>query len=197
MTKRITSFALLLVLSAAMLGLGFTSTSVNPTLQYQPDWLASGEWWRLLSAHIAHLNLTHAALNTAALWLLMAWLGEQYRTWEWLLVGTATGLGISLALWAFSPQISYYVGLSGVLHGLWLYGAAPLCRKGSMLGWLAAVGLIGKLTWEQLYPASSQGTESLINGKVITVAHLYGAIGGVVLFGMRELIGASAKRCAR
>ncbi|MDO6750108.1 rhomboid family intramembrane serine protease, partial [Gilvimarinus sp. 1_MG-2023] len=76
--------------------------------------------------HIAHLNLTHAALNMAALWLIVFNLGEQYRTREWLFAGWVISVGISLGLWLWRPDLSDYVGLTGTLHGLLLYGLAPL-----------------------------------------------------------------------
>lgn len=171
----------LLTTSLALLALGTASELVNPLLQYQPDWASSGQFWRLISAHFVHLNLTHTALNLAALWLMMLWLGEQHSILEWILAATLISLTISLGLWLWRPDIDYYVGLSGTLHGLLIYGLAPLCRVKSITAWLVIAAVGGKLIREHICPGASLGTEQLIAGRVITEAHLLGAIGGVVV----------------
>ncbi|MDO3386595.1 rhombosortase [Gilvimarinus sp. SDUM040013] len=179
------SMVLAVLATLALLALGAASEQVNPWLQYQPNGTTGGELWRLLTAHIAHLNLTHAALNLAALWLILLWLGEQYHAWEWWLAGTFISVCISISLWYWNPELGYYVGLSGTLHGLLIYGLAPLCLQKSLSAWLALLVIGGKIITEQLYPASSQHTAELINGAVITDAHLYGAAWGAAAVAIR------------
>ncbi|HEX8784094.1 MAG TPA: hypothetical protein VF764_12020, partial [Steroidobacteraceae bacterium] len=41
-------------------------------LRYERSALADGEWWRLLSAHVVHLDLRHALLNVVGLALVWA-----------------------------------------------------------------------------------------------------------------------------
>ena len=41
-------------------------------LRYDRAALAAGQWWRLLTAHVVHLGLEHAALNSLGLVLMWA-----------------------------------------------------------------------------------------------------------------------------
>ncbi|MDO6569828.1 MULTISPECIES: rhombosortase [unclassified Gilvimarinus] len=185
MNSRLYFYLAAFIATVAVLGLGYASDRVNADWQYQPDWAVSGEYWRLISGHIAHLNLTHAALNMAALWLIVFNLGEQYRTREWLFAGLVISVGISLGLWLWRPDLSDYVGLSGTLHGLLLYGLAPLCQAKSKLAWLALAAVGGKLALEQLAPNTNISTQELIGGNVITDAHLLGAMIGALFYAAR------------
>jgi len=74
------------------------------------------------------------------------------------------------------PQLLWYVGLSGVLHGALAAGGVAWWRYESkpMAALLSAI-FFGKLTWEQW-----QGALRLSGGLPVVVdAHLYGACGGV------------------
>jgi hypothetical protein len=88
----------------------------------------------------------------------------------------------SAGFWYLSRNMLWYVGLSGVLHGLIIAGAIRGLRQlpGESAVILAAV--IGKLTWEQL-AGPLPGSESVSGGNVIVNAHLYGAIGGAIAAG--------------
>src|ERR1044071_4813538 len=51
---------------------------VRNALSYQRTALASGEWWRLLSAHFVHLDAGHATLNGLGLVLMWALFARDY-----------------------------------------------------------------------------------------------------------------------
>jgi hypothetical protein len=76
----------------------------------------------------------------------------------------------------YEPQLDWYVGYSGVLHGILAAGAIAWWKRGpaAMALALSAV-LIGKLAWEQW-----QGALPFTPGPVVTASHLYGAAGGVL-----------------
>ena len=69
--------------------------------------------------------------------------------------------------------------LSGVLHGLLIYGGVREIRVYPASGYAFLFILVGKLIWEMLYGVVP-GSENLIAGRVVTDAHLYGAIGGAL-----------------
>src|SRR5688572_31528312 len=48
-------------------------------LRYERIALAAGEWWRLLSAHVVHLDLEHAVLNALGLVLMWALFAREDR----------------------------------------------------------------------------------------------------------------------
>lgn len=168
----------MLALAAVFVLLGALAADVNPWLQYDRAALASGQAWRLGTAHLAHLGLAHAVLNAAA-WILVWRIGRGILSggqWGWLLAGSAAA--VNAGLYLFSPDVAWYVGASGMLHGAFA-GMAWLAARGTapqfgriLLGLLAA-----KLIWEQV-SGSAIGTPVPGIAPVVTSAHFYGAIGG-------------------
>ena len=154
--------------------------SVKLTLEYNRLAIAEGELWRLISGHLLHSNLAHLLLNLAGLLVIMLLYApfSKRLAFGWQLV--ILSLGISIGLWLFASQITHYVGLSGVLHGILCYGAVLDIRQGHRSGWLILLGLFGKLVYEHYYgPDVELG--ALIAAEVAIEAHLYGAIVGLLL----------------
>jgi rhomboid family GlyGly-CTERM serine protease len=151
-------------------------------LKYDRLAIADGQFWRLLTGHLTHLGLSHLALNMAGLLLVWLLVGRYYRPGEWLVIFLMSAGVASAGFWYLSRNMLWYVGLSGVLHGLIIAGAIRGLRQlpGESAVILAAV--IGKLTWEQL-AGPLPGSESVSGGNVIVNAHLYGAIGGAIAAG--------------
>ena len=139
--------------------------------------LEVGEYWRLVTGHLVHGNAMHTALNLAGLALIAALFPKHYSLSGWLLVIGLSLIAIDLGFVWNEPQLEWYVGLSGLLHGALAAGAIAWWRyesRGLALA-LTAV-LICKLGWEQ-----SQGALPFSGDmRVIVDAHLYGACGGVV-----------------
>jgi len=71
------------------------------------------------------------------------------------------------------------VGLSGVLHGLFIYGAIREMRFYPVSGYILLLLLTGKLFWEYMNGALP-GSEQMTGGRVLVEAHLYGAVAGLV-----------------
>ena len=138
------------------------------------------QWWRLLSAHMVHLNVAHAVMNVIALCLVLALVGAAITTPGWWFVYYAIALVISLALYQLEPQLVRYVGASGVIHGLVAYGAMLRLGTHKIESSVLLVGLAAKLLYESRAGAVS-GSETLIGAPVITEAHLYGAVAGGAL----------------
>ncbi len=99
---------------------------------------------------------------------------------QWLLALTSGSILTSLMLLTFSPELMWYVGLSGVLHGLLIVTAIMQIRSGQRTGWIILIFVIGKVTWEQ-WAGPSLSLEESIGGNVIINAHLYGAIAGALV----------------
>jgi membrane associated rhomboid family serine protease len=65
------------------------------------------------------------------------------------------------------------------LHGLFIYGAMRETRFYPASGYALLALLTAKLIWE-LMNGPLPGSEELTSGRVITDAHFYGAVGGLV-----------------
>jgi len=144
-------------------------------LRYERSGIAQGQLWRLLSAHWVHLNLRHALLNIAGLALLWALFARDFSPRQWLLILAAAVIAIDAGLWFMDSTVEWYVGSSGVLHGILAAGTLAHLRRGEPDGWVLAGILAAKLLYEQrVGPLPFSGTR-----EVVVDAHLYGVIGGL------------------
>jgi rhomboid family GlyGly-CTERM serine protease len=146
-------------------------------LQYQRSALQKGEWWRLLTAHCVHLNATHLAFNLAGLVLLWALFARCFTARQWLGIVLCVMLGVDTGLWFASPAVAWYVGASGVLHGVWSAGAWKQWQWPAPLTGLPLAVLLLKLLYEHFV-----GTSAVISSvPVVLDAHVYGAVAGLIL----------------
>lgn len=177
----------LLLTCAVILALAATGGPGRRLLEYERGALAAGEWWRLASAHLVHLDLRHAVLNCAGLALMWALFARDYTVRQWLAVLAGSAAAIDAGLWFWSSTVQWYVGSSGVLHGVMAAGTLAHLRRREPDGWLLAAFLVAKLAWEQgvgPLPLSGLGPE------VVVDAHLYGVAGGIA-------VAALLRPCAR
>jgi rhomboid family GlyGly-CTERM serine protease len=158
---------LILLLLGVVLGLG---DSVGALLRYDRSAIAAGGWWRLLTAHIVHLDLHHLILNELGLVLVWALFAGDFGGDEWCAIVLSGALAISCGLWWLSPRVSWYVGASGVLHTVMAAGAAKHLAMRRWDRWILSLGLCVKLAWEQW---GGHGAPL-----VVVDAHLYGAASG-------------------
>ncbi len=160
---------ILLVLDA-VLALG---DNVSQLLRYDRGAIAAGGWWRLLTAHIVHLDVHHLILNELGLVLVWSLFARDYDAVEWCAIVLSGALAISSGLWWLSPRVGWYVGASGVLHTVMGAGVAKHLAERSWDRWILAVGLCAKLAWEQWGgPAAPL---------IVVDAHLYGATCGFIV----------------
>ena len=147
---------------------------------YDRAGLANGQVWRLITAHLVHLGWAHLWPNLLALLLISGLLEEFLSPFEWAVASLVTGFAISAGLYLFQPDTHWYVGLSGVLHGLVACGAIVMIRARAVgLGVGLGLGLTLKLLWEVVYGPVPL-TAASVGGAVVVAAHLYGAIAGAL-----------------
>ncbi len=158
---------LILVVLGAVLGLG---DSVNALLRYDRSAIGAGGWWRLLTAHIVHLDAHHLILNELGLVLMWSLFAQDYDPVEWCAIVLAGALAISSGLWWLSPRVTWYVGASGVLHTVMAAGIAKHLAECVWDRWILLVGLCAKLAWEQWSGHAAP--------LIVVDAHLYGAASG-------------------
>ncbi|MGV8960216.1 MAG: rhombosortase [Stenotrophomonas sp.] len=133
--------------------------------------VAQGQWWRLWSGHLLHLDIYHALVNLAALAVILVLALRQRMLGS---VAAAALLGmpmLSLSLLQLDPALQWYAGLSGLLHGLLVI---VLLRRGDPIAWVLLVLMALKLVHEWRYGSTWDGFA------VITLAHRLGAAWGVV-----------------
>ena len=148
-------------------------------LRYDRDAIAGGELWRLVSGHFVHLGLSHWVYNAVGLSLIWFLVGQFLRSSQWLLVTCVSILCIDAGFWILEPQLQWYVGLSGVQHGFLVAGIVAGYRERRIEMAVLGAVIFGKLIYEQLV-GPMPGSEFSSGGAVVTAAHLYGAIGGLI-----------------
>lgn len=192
MTQRpVKSVPVTLVLILGMAALGALCTGVPAladALIYRRDAVLSGQAWRLVTAMWVHLSWTHWLANSMAMAGLVL-LGTAAALPVRQLVGTVLicGVAVTAALLRV-PEVAWYAGLSGALHGvaLWLgivlatrAGEPTIAQHWRWLGVLMCGGVLVKLWLEHSWLSPLVHDPDWGFG-VARIAHALGAISGAV-----------------
>jgi rhomboid family GlyGly-CTERM serine protease len=149
-------------------------------LDYNREMILDGEYWRLITGNFNHTNIYHLLLNIAGLTVIAGLHHTYFSSKAFISLIVYLSITIGLCILWLSPETLLYVGLSGVLHGLLIVGAIIDVGKKHYSGYLLIIGVIGKVVSEQLFQSPTQVSE-LIEATVLTEAHLYGLIAGIVI----------------
>ena len=151
--------------------------ALGVALEYRRDPLTH-EWWRAITAHLVHTGWRHLLLDLAGLWLI-ALVFRRYFSFGWLLGGCLwLGVTISLGLFLGQPSVEWYRGLSGILHGLLVWGLLRMLPDAKWLSSLALAALAAKLVADGF----TLPRNDWIGAPVVTAAHVYGALGGASFY---------------
>lgn len=164
-----------LLLMALLLLTELGGVPVRALLGFDRTAIEAGQWWRLLTANFVHLGWYHWFLNELGLVVLVLLCPERIRVLTLLARVAFMGILMSLCLYGFTPGLSRYVGMSGVIHGLFVLGLLPQVRQRDLVSMGCLAFLIGKLVFEQIAGAPLSD-ESAIGGHVVTESHLFGAL---------------------
>ena len=148
-------------------------------LRYDRPAIGGGEILRLISGHAVHLGFAHYLLNVAGLLVVWYLVGEAFSTRAWAAIIITSIATMDAGFWFLMPTLGWYVGLSGLLHGLLAAGISGIWRTRRFEALVLAVLILAKLVYESLI-GPLPGSEGTAGGDVLTEAHLLGAIGGCV-----------------
>jgi rhomboid family GlyGly-CTERM serine protease len=177
---RAADWALPAVLLLALLAVGVAGSDARLALRYERESVLQGEVWRLLTGHLVHADVSHLIWNLLGTLLIWALFAGEFTTAGWIAVMLASTAAIDLGFLALEPGLAWYVGLSGVLHGLMAAGlVAALSRRRDALTVTVALLFVAKLAWEHLQGPLPFTAETLAV-PVVHEAHSYGAIGGAL-----------------
>jgi rhomboid family GlyGly-CTERM serine protease len=162
-----------------IVGLSLAAFAAPGAFELTREGLLRGEYWRLLTGHLAHYSPYHFLVDGATL-LVLGWLYEKSLgpgRWALLLLGAAGA--VSAAFLSMEPHLSAYRGLSGVDCAAF---AAAILAEGRRRPWLAAglgVAFAAKIAYEQvsggfIFPSAGLGDM----GVPVLSAHTAGAAAG-------------------
>lgn len=104
-------------------GLFLLQSQALPLLEFSRSAIADGELWRLLTGNLMHSNGWHLLMNIGGLLLATLLVGHLFSKRHFITLAISNGLVVGVLIYWLNPEIEYYVGLSGYLHGLFIYGA--------------------------------------------------------------------------
>jgi len=181
--RRVIQPATLLAMAIGALCLLLQWLGLDQSLRFDRNAIAAGDSWLLLSGNFVHLGASHLLMNMAGLALVVALVWVRFNTLEWVLITVFSSLVVGFGLYLRDPDVIWYVGFSGTLHGLIIAGSMADLRYYPKSAAVLLLLVVGKLVWEQVAGALP-GSESVAGGNVVVNAHLYGAIGGAVIAGL-------------
>jgi len=173
-------WALPVALSALLLAVYFAVPGAAPAWRYDRAAILDGEAWRLVTGHLLHADVHHLGWNVFGVLLVWFLFARDYTPRQWLAILLTSTAVTSAGFLLLEPELDWYVGFSGVLHGCMAAGLVAWLRSTrDPLTWLVAGLFAAKLGWEHFQGALpfTAGTLSL---PVVHEAHTYGAIGGVL-----------------
>jgi rhomboid family GlyGly-CTERM serine protease len=172
-----------LAVSIGLIGLAALGEQPRLALRWSRADIAAGEAWRLATGHLVHLDLEHALLNVAGLLLVWALFSRVFTAGQWALTLLAGVVAIDLGLWVVNVDLQWYVGASGLLHTAMAAGIVRQMLARDVVAWgLGALG-VGKLLFEHFSGAMPFTASGAL---VVTDAHLYGAVAGMICGVMRR-----------
>lgn len=152
--------------------------------RYDRSAILAGEWWRGITAHMVHLGWSHLLLNIAGIGLVFSLFRDSLSLRIWLIGVVGCAFAVTAGLLLFSPKIDWYVGMSGMLHGLFAMGLLAGGKDRRRLAYIGGIGLTGKLLLE-FVNAPMPSTAHILDHPVVTESHLYGALGGAAIAAAR------------
>ncbi|SKA55560.1 rhombosortase [Enterovibrio nigricans] len=150
---------------------------VHQFLVWERTEILAGQWWRIVTGNITHTNLAHIAMNLSALVIITFLHRQYYQVRSMVIIVWCMMLVIGLVM--FISPYDWYAGLSGVLHGLFVWGVVRDIQNKVPLGWPLLVGVFGKMSYEA-YNGGDALTAQIIEAGVAYQAHWAGAIVGLM-----------------
>lgn len=149
-------------------------------LRYDRAAVDGGQLWRLLSAHWVHVGWMHWMFNSLGLVICVSLTTPGWSIRRWALQTLIMGIGISILLVLYNPDLRDYAGHSGILYGLYILGGVSLFRADRLIAVLVIAAIAVKILMEQ-FQFYDFNTGSLIGARVIVDAHLYGVMMAIAI----------------
>lgn len=145
---------------------------------YQYDVLFS-QPWRIWTGHWVHVGWIHYLLNILA-FACLPFLFPNIRQGYLIVLLIILPPLLSIIFYFIYPNIFAYAGLSGILHGLFIFCAIVSLteKKERYFSSIILLLILIKIIWEYFF--GSFQTAQLIGSPVLTQAHLWGAVLGTL-----------------
>ena len=168
-----------IILSVLMIAFSFFGASIEPLMEYNRTAIIDGEYWRLFSGNFVHYGFAHLVMNLAAFLLvgfsLLRDLNLKHYCGLFIFCGLVVGAGILLR----NPELFFYRGLSGILHGLIVAGLLLNKFRNPWFSYSCVALVFAKIIHEHQADFQENQLQELLPVMVAVDSHLYGAIAGL------------------
>ena len=190
-----------LVAAAVLLGpltvLFLLGDLANPVLHYARAPILAGEWWRLITGHLVHLDTAHLAVNAA---VVLAWLylfdeRDSLRSVlaRLLVYALLTGVGMLM----LSPGLQWMLGASAITYAMIAGSAFRAALEGPRpLGLLLLACLAARMAAEQIWGLNSWFSH-FVDYPIVSQAHGYGIAAGLLYEAWRLVARAARHKTGR
>lgn len=120
--------AILILTGAFFLG-QFFIPGLADRLAALPILMANGQWWRFVTPMLVHAGALHFIMNAYVLYMIGPAVEQRYGPARFLAIYVLSGIGGSIASFAFNDPNIYGVGASGAILGLIGAFMADLYRR--------------------------------------------------------------------
>ena len=139
--------------------------------------IKKAHYWRLISGHLIHYSWAHWAVNATGLIIYLLFFKRQNKhclffTLCFLIIFISAGLII------YSQQLKWYLGLSGVLTGLFAYSAIIYFRQEKLLMSIIFILIVFYVGYQLSQGELTASTLYAINSA--SYAHALGLLGGTL-----------------
>ncbi len=143
------------------------------------------EPWRLVTAHFIHANWFHLFIVIVHL-ILLRFIFRRWLSGNLLILFLLfSSIFTSMGLW-FTSNLLFYVGFSGIFHGLLVYLILLHWRTSPLLFGIVLAGLIGKIVYEQCY-GENTAIAHLIGMSIAVDSHALGLIAGLIFYFLAQI----------
>lgn len=149
-------------------------------LRYQQLEVSNGQIWRIFTANFCHSNWYHWMLNILG-FVVINYFYQPLMTIRLRAYLMLFCMVLNVILLHWLENLSWYVGLSGALHGFLIGGALLTFAEDKLINALIIVIVAGKLYAEMVFEINFTASK-LIESNVVEEAHLYGAISAVIFY---------------
>ncbi len=144
--------------------------------------IKQGEYWRFFSGHFIHYSWLHCLSNSAGLLILASVFNNNKDRIKWLLPIVFILLVVSCGLLLFSQQLTWYVGFSGILTGLFVYACIATIAENRTLSVLMLLVILVYVV-SQFVSGELTESDSLTMIYTSSYALAFGVLGGL-LYGL-------------
>ena len=160
----------------------------SAVLEFDRVAVGAGDWWRILTGHLAHFGFEHLVWDTVVFAVLGVICERRHRMATLACLGVSAVL-IPAAVWLLMPEITTYRGLSGLDTALFAFVGvmmcAQSCREGrhgrTVMTGLLLLGMVLKIGWEFYTDGGIFVRPSSDSFVPVPLVHLVGAVVGLAV----------------